>query len=161
MPTPAIPAGTAAPAPAAVVLPRHAVLDLDGLHVNVDARSATRAGQYVHLALAPFDGDPCSNLSPAQARQLAVYLVDCANALDNPAARVIADEPERGAWTCYRCGFRGFWSGGPHDCEAERSLIQRQVDEAGDRCPECHHDDGHYDGCNSNFIPSAPEKSHE
>jgi hypothetical protein len=21
---------------------------------------------------------------------------------------------ERGAWTCGLCGFRGFWSGGPH-----------------------------------------------
>lgn len=22
-----------------------------------------------------------------------------------------------GAWTCGACGFRGFWSGGPHECE--------------------------------------------
>lgn len=33
------------------------------------------------------------SMTPAQARHLAVYLVDCANALDNPADRVIVDTP--------------------------------------------------------------------
>jgi rubrerythrin len=29
-------------------------------------------------------------------------------------------EQEPGAWTCNVCGFRGFWSGGPH-CDGEKS----------------------------------------
>jgi hypothetical protein len=39
------------------------------------------------------------------------------------ACSVLATDPPtgtpsdaRGAWTCSRCGFRGFWSGGPHEC---------------------------------------------
>lgn len=28
---------------------------------------------------------------------------------------------ERGGWTCVACGFHGFWSGGPHDCQADAS----------------------------------------
>lgn len=32
------------------------------------------------------------SMTPAQARHMAVYLVDCANAIDNPADRVIVDE---------------------------------------------------------------------
>jgi predicted nucleic-acid-binding Zn-ribbon protein len=31
-----------------------------------------------------------------------------------------------GAWTCQRCGFVGFWEGGPHDCEnANRVAIAK------------------------------------
>lgn len=29
-------------------------------------------------------------------------------------AREIVRSEARGAWTCGLCGFRGFWSGGPH-----------------------------------------------
>lgn len=35
-----------------------------------------------------------------------------------PGGAVASDE--RGAWTCGACGFRGFWSGGPH-CMGEGS----------------------------------------
>ncbi|WP_201496316.1 hypothetical protein [Rubrivivax sp. A210] len=41
------------------------------------------------------------------------------------------DTPERGAWTCGACGYRGFWSGGPHclsiadaDASDERGCIK-------------------------------------
>lgn len=40
--------------------------------------------------------------------------------------RIQAQQPERdplrGAWTCGNCGFRGFWSGGPHCTGTLREL---------------------------------------
>ncbi|HEY0955927.1 MAG TPA: hypothetical protein VGE36_14280 [Roseateles sp.] len=47
-------------------------------------------------------------LSHEEAAQLACTLAE--------AARVsaAASDAERGAWTCGKCGFRGFWSGGAH-----------------------------------------------
>jgi hypothetical protein len=36
--------------------------------------------------------------------------------LPDPPTGTPSDAP--GAWTCSRCGFRGFWSGGPHECAA-------------------------------------------
>lgn len=33
-----------------------------------------------------------------------------------PPGGIASDD--RGAWTCGLCGFRGFWFGGTHDCQA-------------------------------------------
>lgn len=53
------------------------------------------------VSLVTHDDRPGRLLTPAEARLLAVYLVDCANALDNPAARVIVDEAP--AWPLTPC----------------------------------------------------------
>src|SRR5205085_4626800 len=41
--------------------------------------------------------------------------IDAAMEREQPAR---TDSDPLGAWTCGRCGFRGFWSGGPHECAA-------------------------------------------
>lgn len=63
-------------------------------------------------------------LSPGGAYQLAAQLLLAAGnfAAWPPIEPALAPELSglpslAGAWTCYRCGFKGFWSGGPHDCE--------------------------------------------
>jgi hypothetical protein len=40
----------------------------------------------------------------------------CVRQKANPPSGTPRDAP--GAWTCSRCGFRGFWPGGPHECAA-------------------------------------------
>lgn len=81
-------AGTAAPTPAAVALP---IRSLGFVNAPAIAVAAVAAGQ---VLLGTHVGQVPRGLTPAEARLLAVYLVDCANALDNPAARVIADTTE-------------------------------------------------------------------
>lgn len=89
-------------------LPYHSLTDLFGTLVTVTAcppvdsegpaRHRPRVRMYVHCT------EGLASLPPALARELAVYLVDCANALDNPAARVIADETDRFCGTCAHDG---------------------------------------------------------
>lgn len=103
--------GAAAPVPAAVELPRHTVRVFSGrneLRVRAarpqppfdfpeDARICMSAGEgsctFTHW------------MTPAQARELAVYLIDCANALDNPAQRLIVESLDLTAMhRCSECG---------------------------------------------------------
>jgi hypothetical protein len=47
---------------------------------------------------------------------------ECPNKVPVRLSRAEPQEPsdDPGAWTCNVCGFRGFWSGGPH-CDEENS----------------------------------------
>jgi hypothetical protein len=87
MSTASDPAGSAAP-----TLPHYHLSDLFGsmLHLaTLPAGHGTIAGPArVSLLLQGQQGGLVS-LIPSAARLLAVYLVDCANALDDPANRVI------------------------------------------------------------------------
>lgn len=94
-------AGPAAPIPAAVAL-LHSLPDFDRCTVTVETSTAIpgHRPQLVRLVLQEYAGN-FSHLTPAAARALAVYLVDCANALDNPADRVIVDDTP--AWPLNPC----------------------------------------------------------
>lgn len=42
-----------------------------------------------------------------------------------------ADDLRNGAWRCKRCGFVGFWYGGPHDCENATTAVHRVAQDDG------------------------------
>lgn len=107
-----IPAGSAAPEQLPELLPSYEIpnfCDAHSLEVLASRSTLARAPQGL-VSLYFTEGPVAFNhaMTPSQARHLAVYLVDCANSLDNPADRVIVEEGGECA-----CGLPG------HNCHPE------------------------------------------
>lgn len=56
-----------------------------------------------------------AKLTPEQRAKADKMLAELDGAADTPGG---TPSDDRGAWTCGLCGFRGFWYGGTHDCQA-------------------------------------------
>lgn len=86
------------------------------------------------------------------------------------ASAAISNKPEilgakspnaqSGAWTCNRCGFIGFWEGGPHDCENAMTAVHLAQDDGHAVWKDSHRDADNKCGnkdCWCNTSPVAGE----
>ncbi len=74
------------------------------------ATDTPQAGNSQHVLKAEADGpDATDRENPALASPVGGPM-----GVGQAAAAAPTASTERGSWTCSKCGFRGFWYGGPH-----------------------------------------------